>query len=214
MGFIQNAIDQFYMTIGKTEKVYPVQVEKQRIQGQKDPSDVDGDVNVVLDGLDRGRTLIDNQGNKVFELMNEPQAEGLVKYEDFNQDLGNSKYASILMVDRENFVPAQRTWNFEDDFEDSGVSELEYVLKTPRMKEMAINQFEEDSRIVETDNDKWWQDPKIKSAFLFVGAGLFFILASFAQGELYYKEVADNLASNTEALNQLKETVANQFGGN
>jgi len=213
MGFIQNAVDRFYMTIGKTEKVYPVQVEKHRIQGQKNPSQVDENVNITAPVLDRGRTLIDDQGNKKFELMNEPHAEGLVKYEDFNQDLENQPFVSVLMIDRETFVPGQRSWNFDDSFEGSYVSELEYVLKTPRMKEMAVNQFEEDSKIVETNTEKWWQQPKIQSAILFVGAGVFFILAGFAQGELYFKEIGQKLGENTEALNALKDTVANQVGG-
>lgn len=213
MGLIQNFVDKFYMRIGKPEKVYPVKVEKHRIQGQKDPSEIDGDVNIVLEGMDRGRTLVDDNGNMKFELLNEQHAEGLVKYEDFNQDLGDSKYACVLMVDRKNFVPAQRTWSFDEDFEGSGVSELEYVLKTPRMKEMAINQFEEDSKIVETDEDKWWENPKMQSAILFVGAGLFFVLASFAQGELYFKDLAEQLGQNTEAVNSLRDTVASNLGG-
>jgi len=200
MGVIQNIADRFYMTIGKTRKVYPVKVEKHRIQGKKDPSEIDGDVDTVLEGIDRGRTLIDDDGNMKFELMNEPQAEGLVKYEDFSQDLGDTKYVAVLMVDRKNFVPAQRTWNFADDFENSGVSELEYVLKTPKMKEHAVNQFEEDSKIVETDEKKWWQNPKMQSAILFIGAGLFFVLLAFARSEFYVQPLTEQMAGLETAL--------------
>jgi len=271
MGWIQNFVDKFYMTIGKPEKVYPVKVEKHRIQGQNNFDGDLADVNIVKEGMDRGRTLVDDQGNMKFQLQNEPHAEGLVKYEDFNQDLEDTKHATVLMVDRQHFVPMPPQYQFVADTEDikqmkkcrkriseinenlkdledsednpsvnelelkeekkeheykleklkkkyfyegTGVSKIEYVLKTPRMKEMAINQFEEDSKIVETDKKKWWQNPKMQSAILFVGAGLFFVLASFAQGELYYKDVAKQLGQNTEALNALRDSVASQVGGN
>lgn len=198
MGIAQNIVDSFYMKIGKPEKVYPVKVEKHRLQG----TDEEGEKEIVLEGMDRGRTLVDDDGNKKFELLNEQRAEGLVKYEDFNQDLGQEHFASVLMVDRENFVPLTRSYNVDEDYEGSGVSELEYCIKTPRMKEMAINQFEEDAKIVETSEDKWWQQQNIQAAILFISAGLFFIFISISAGETYLGDMVDQMAS-------LEDTIRN-----
>jgi len=107
MGMVQNLVDSFWMKTGKTHKVYPVQVEKHKVKG--------GDI--VFTGMDRGRTLVKN-GNKKFDLMNEPQAEGLVKYEDFAKTK-DKDYVSIVMITRDKFVPLRRQYNLDyDTYED------------------------------------------------------------------------------------------------
>jgi len=209
MGVIQNIADKFYMTIGKTKKVYPVKVEKHRVQGN----------DIIFDEMDRGRTLVDDNGGKTFELMGENQAEGLVKYEDFEKSLKDDNYVSLCMVTRDKFVPLHREYNLDketyldaDELETFDVEEnaLEYVLSVSTFLEWADQHIEQSWKITETDDKKWWQKPKMQSAILFVGAGLFFVLASFAQGELYMKELAENMASLETAV---RESGTNIAGG-
>jgi len=93
------------MTIGKTEKVYPVVVEKHRVKGDT----------LVFDSMDRGRTLVDDDGDKTFELMNEPYAEGLIKYEDFEQTIGGGNRVTLAMIDRDKFVPMHKNYDFSKE---------------------------------------------------------------------------------------------------
>jgi len=217
MGTIQNIADRFWMMIGKTEKVYPVEVEKHRVKGDT----------LVYDGKDRGRTLVDDEGRKNFELLNEPYAEGLVKYEDF-LDTKDGNRVALAMIDRDKFVPLQRKYDFSKDTyldldedeiknpENIEVEEnaLEYVLGVSTFLEWAEQDWQDTSRIVETQNEKWWEQEKFQAAMLFVGAGLFFIFIGFALGETFLKDVAERLAENTEALNQLRNEFGQQIGGN
>lgn len=199
MGVIQNIADKFYMTIGKTRKVYPVKVEKHRVQGNE----------IVFDEMDRGRTLVDDKGNKIFELLNESQAEGLVKYEDFEKSLKGDNYVALCMVNRDKFVPLNREYNLnkdtylsESELENFDVEEnaLEYVLSVSTFLEWADNHIEQSWKITETDDKKWWQNPKMQSAILFIGAGLFFVLLAFARSELYLKPLGEQMANLETAL--------------
>lgn len=214
MGTIQNLADRFWMTIGKTDKVYPVVVEKHRVKG---------DNTVVFDSMDRGRTLVDDEGQKTFELMNEPYAEGLVKYEDFQQTMGGGNRVSVAMIDRDKFVPLHKNYNFDKDtYLDQDVLDeydveynaLEYTLGVSTFLEWAESDWQDSSRIVETQNDTWWQQEKFQAAILFVSAGLFFIFVGFAAGETFLKELSEKLAQNTEAVNSLRDQLAQQLGGN
>jgi len=199
MGAIQNIADRFYMTIGKTKKVYPVKVEKHRVQGDE----------ILFDEMDRGRTLVDDDGHKVFELLNENQAEGLVKYEDFEQSLKGDNYVALCMVNRDKFVPLRRNYNLsketylnDQEIEDFNVDQnsLEYILSVSTFLEWADNHIEQSWKITETDEKKWWQQPKMQSAILFIGAGLFFVLVAFARSELYLKPLGEQMAGLETAL--------------
>lgn len=210
MGVIQNIADRFYMTIGKTKKVYPVQVEKHRVKGDK----------IVFDEFDRGRTLVDDDGNKKFDLKNEEHAEGLVKYEDFEQSLKGDDYVALCMINRDKFAPLKRTYNLdpstyetEENIQQFDIEEnsLEYVLSVSTFLEWADNHIEQSWKITETDEEKWWQKPKMQSAILFIGAGLFFVLTSFAQSELYLKPMTEQMAGLETAL---RNTAGNLAGGN
>lgn len=214
MGTMQNIADRFWMTIGKTEKVYPVIVEKHRVKGD----------DVVYDSRDRGRTLVNDQGRKTFELKGEPYAEGLVKYEDFEETMEGNNRVNIVMIDRDKFVPLKKNYNFsqetyidEDDeiLETVEVQEdaLEYVLGVSTFLEWAENSWQDTSRIVETQEEKWWQQEKFQAAILFVSAGLFFIFLGFAQGEMYWGEVTQQLGQNTESLDALADQLSQQIGG-
>lgn len=213
MGTIQNLADRFWMTIGKTEKVYPVTVEKHRVKGDT----------LVFDSMDRGRTLVDDSGQKTFELLNEPYAEGLVKYEDFEQTMGGSNRVAVAMIDRDKFVPMHKNYNFDketylsDDILDEYNVEynaLEYTLGVSTFLEWAESDWQDSSKIVETNSEKWWQQEKYQASILFVSAGLFFIFVGFAAGETYLGEFAEQMAQNTEAMNQLQQELANRLGGN
>jgi len=213
MGTIQNLADRFWMTIGKTEKVYPVVVEKHRVKGDT----------LVFDSMDRGRTLVDDSGQKTFELLNEPYAEGLVKYEDFEQTMGGTNRVAVAMIDRDKFVPMHKNYNFDketylsDDILDEYNVEynaLEYTLGVSTFLEWAESDWQDSSKIVETNSEEWWQQEKFQAAILFVSAGLFFIFVGFAAGETYLGEFAEQMAQNTEAMNQLQQELANRLGGN
>jgi len=213
MGTIQNLADRFWMTIGKTEKVYPVVVEKHRVKGDT----------LVFDSMDRGRTLVDDSGQKTFELLNEPYAEGLVKYEDFEQTMGGTNRVAVAMIDRDKFVPMHKNYNFDketylsDDILDEYNVEynaLEYTLGDSTFLEWAESDWQDSSKIVETNSEEWWQQEKFQAAILFVSAGLFFIFVGFAAGETYLGEFAEQMAQNTEAMNQLQQELANRLGGN
>jgi len=209
MGTLQNLADRFWITIGKTEKVYPVVVEKHQLI---DHGGDDGKT-LKLDGLDRGRTLIEDDGRKKFELMGEPNVEGFVAYEDFNQDLEGSKYVSVAIDDRDNILPLSRHYDINEDYEGSGIGELEYCVQVNRRKEWAIRDFQESASIVESGTEKWWQQEKFQAAILFVSAGLFFIFVGFAAGETYLKEITDQLGQNTEALQTLQDQISQNLGG-
>jgi len=209
MGVIQNIADRFYMTIGKTRKVYPVKVEKHRVQGDE----------IVFDEMDRGRILVDNQGHKVFELLNESQAEGLVKYEDFEKSLKGDNYVAVCMVNRDKFVPLKREYNIsketylnEDELKTYDVDQnaLEYVLSVSTFLEWADNHIEQSWKITETDEKKWWQNPKMQSAILFIGAGLFFVLLAFARSEFYVQPLTEQMAGLETAL----KNAGSSLGGN
>ena len=208
MGILQNFTDKIYMTIGKPEKVFPVKVEKHRVV-----NDSDGKPTLKLEGLDRGRTLVDENGNKKFQLLNERRAEGLVKYEDFNQDLGSEKYVSIAVTDRDTIVPLERSYNYEKNIEDNAknVNALEYALVTNRLKEWSISDFEQSAKIVETDNKKWWKQPKLQAAMMFGGAGLFFIFIGYAAGEVMIPDLLEALQENTEATRELLDELQGEL---
>jgi len=208
MGTIQNIMDRFWITVGKTEKVYPVQVEKYRVQGE----------NIVFDSMDAGRTLVDDEGNKTFELKNEPYAEGMVSYQDFEETMDGGNRVALVMIDRDKFVPLRKNFDFsqetyldEEEQEMFEVDEnaLEYTLGVSTFLEWAEKDWQESSRIVETENAKWWQQEKFQAAILFVSAGLFFIFVGFAAGETYLKDIAQEMSSLEQAL----KTAGSTLGG-
>jgi len=208
MGTIQNIMDRFWITVGKTEKVYPVQVEKYRVQGE----------NIVFDSMDAGRTLVDDEENKTFELKNEPYAEGMVSYQDFEETMDGGNRVALVMIDRDKFVPLRKNFDFsqetyldEEEQEMFEVDEnaLEYTLGVSTFLEWAEKDWQESSRIVETENAKWWQQEKFQAAILFVSAGLFFIFVGFAAGETYLKDLVEQMSNLEQAL----KTAGSTLGG-
>lgn len=280
MGILQNITDWMYMKTGKAGKVYPVQVEKNRLRGDE----------IVFDEMDRGRTLVKENGEKVFQLLNESEAEGKVSYEDFNDAMKGRNYVSIVMIDRDKFVPLNREFNldyedtyeelpkereitdvnfdteyFKNNFEKPGkvvdaikkfiaknfdkyqdleqltievdgeyvqvdtdyveielqeesqydvdMNTVEYCLSVSSFLEWADQHIEQSWKITETSNEKWWEQEKFQAAILFISAGLFFIFLGYGQGQLFFKELSEQLAQNTEATKNLAEAVRNQIGG-
>lgn len=191
MGVMQNIVDWFYMKTGKEQKVYPVTVEKWKI--------VDGEPVEV--GTDLGRTTVDDNGNKQFELYGEELAEGKVKYEDIKHLEDGSKKVSICLTDRENLAPLNKEFKTEESFEGSDLTALEYCVKAGRMKDWVEESIEESYKIAETDDKKWWQADQVKWAIIMISTGLFFIFLGVANGEFYLKPFGERIAELTEALN-------------
>jgi len=126
------------------------------------------------------------------------------------------------MIDRDKFVPMHKEYNFEKQtyLDDEVLNEynvqynaLEYTLGVSTFLEWAEKDWQDSSRIVETETEKWWQQEKFQAAILFVSAGLFFIFVGFAAGETYLKEITDQLGQNTEALNTLQDQISQNLGG-
>jgi hypothetical protein len=126
------------------------------------------------------------------------------------------------MITREEFIPLKKSFDTsvasyttEEERENYDITHdaLEYVLGVSTYLEWAEQDYDDSAKIVETSEDKWYEQPKIQAAMLFVGAGLFFVLASVAQGELYYKDVAKRLAENTQALRTVQEGLSSNIGG-
>ena len=202
-------IDKFYMTIGKSKQVYPVKVEVHKVRENEN-----GEPDFKPEGFTRGRTVVGEDGSMSFELEDESYVEGNIKYEDFNQDVNGQPFVSVAITDRNTCLPIPRTYNIDRDYEGSGMGEIEYALKTERIKDLAIDSYRDEAKIVETSKDRWWEQEKVQAAFLFVGAGLFFVFIGFALGETFLKDVAERLAENTEAVNQLGNQLGQQIGGN
>lgn len=212
MGVLQNIADRFWITIGQTKKVYPVKVHKYK---------PDGDESAVFAGEDRGRTLIDDEGNKTFELMNEPQAEGYVGVEDFEKSSAASNLVSVIMF-RDEFAPLDSSFNFdnntfmsEEDIEKYDPicdNALEYCIVTSSYKQYLESGWGDVVSVSETQEDSWLSDPRIVSSIMYIGAGLFFIFVGFAAGETFLKELVEKLSQNTEAVNQLQEQLAQNIG--
>lgn len=211
MSVMQNLFDQFWLKIGKTEKVYPVKIKKHRLKGD----------DIVFEGIDRGRTLKDEQtGEKRFELAGEPFAEGIVNYEDFEKAT-NGEWVSVLMVNRDKFVPLKTNYNIsketymdQEELQKFDVDQnaLEYVLSVSSFLEWADKHIEQSWKITETEQEKWWQNSTVQSAILFVGMGLFFVISFYGHGELYAKELASNTAALEETMSQALQSGA--IGGN
>lgn len=201
MGVMQRLYDSFWMKIGKTEKVYPVQIKKHRLKGGE----------IVFDGIDRGRTLKDSEsGEKRFEISGEPFAEGIVNYEDFEKS-SDGDWISVLMINRDKFVPLKTEYNIdketyldEEELEKFDIEEnaLEYTLSVASFLEWADKHIEQSWKITETDSEKWWQSNAAQSAALFIGAGLFFVLLGVARGEFYVKPLAEQMSQLESALRQ------------
>lgn len=202
MGIIQNIVDSFKMKIGKSEEVYPVKVIKHRVHGDEP----------ILTGFDQGRTLIDEQGNKKFELRNEPNAQGYVKYEDFRKTDTNREIVDILMINRDKFVPLRSNYNLElpedvtpEEIEDENLevdmNALEYTLSVSTFLDWADKHIEQSWQVVETTEDAWYQTAQAKWAIIMVSTGLFFVFLAVANGEFYLKPFGQKITTLAEALN-------------
>lgn len=198
------------------EEIYPVKVEKFRVKGLNqaekeeladDSENVDeidwSKLNIVFDSFDRGRTIIDDEEDReYFELMNEPQAEGKVNYNDLDNFV-QEPLTSIVMISRQKFVPVRREFDKQEKMDDpSGWPKLKYMFSLESYLDWAREDWRVTRSMAENESEKWWQDRTIQAVMMALGFGIFFILASYGSGELYLKPFTEQLASFETVLEQ------------
>lgn len=180
MGVLDNISKRFYMTIGKPEKVYPVSVEKYKRRG-------DDWVKVK----DRGRTVTKEKG-KVFELMKENHIETNIPYSAFDKTSSGTDEATVLMPERDTVVPAKKNIKVEAE-EGETKGSIDLVVDIEAWENWAEQEFQDSAKIVETDEEAWWQDKTVQAMMIFFGAGLFFVFVgvgySYAINEAVIQEL-------------------------
>lgn len=154
---ISGLAEKFWMKIGKPEKVYPVKVEKHKRRGEEN----------WVKQMDRGRTVVEDKG-KVFELMNEPHVNTKVPYSAFNNTADGSDEVTVLMPERDTVVPAETQIDPENE-------KIETVVDTTAWETWAEQEFQDSAKIVETEEEKWWENRNVQAMMIFFGAGLFFV---------------------------------------
>jgi len=207
----------YYKKRGKMEEIYPVKVEKFRVKGlnqaekeeladkaEDEDEEIDwSELNIVFDSFDRGRTIIDDEDEReYFELMNEPQAEGKVNYNDLDNFV-QEPLTSIVMISRQSFVPVRREFAKEEEMDDgSGWPKLKYMFSLESYVDYMKEEWRVTRSMAENESEKWWQDRTIQAVMMALGFGIFFILASYGSGELYLKPFTEQLASFETVLEQ------------
>lgn len=164
---------------------------------------------------DRARTLKKENGELELEMLREPDKTVSVGYEYFTNRNDGKEEVELLKPARGSFLPIKNSLKGEektvyhcsgcskkyvgskpDECErcnvksfDSGTEysglDVDKIHDVKNWKLWAEKEFREDAKIVEIDEKKWWESPKIQAAILFFGAGLFFTLVGFGYGQVW-----------------------------
>jgi len=181
---------------------------KQEIQELKEEEqELFGEVDIVFDSFDRGRTRIipDENDREIFELMNEPQAQGKVDYRDFDRYI-NEPFANVLMYSRKHFIPLKKEFATNEELGDgSGWPKLKYVLSVETMLDWAKQDWQLTKRMAENESEAWWQDRTVQAVMIAIGFGLFYIMAAWGQGNFYLEPFTEQLVSLENTLQEFME---------
>jgi len=165
-----------------------------------------GSLNIVFDSFDRGRTIIDEEKEReYFELMNEPQARGKVNYNDLDNYV-QEPLTSIVMISRKHFIPVNREFDLTEEMGDeSGWPKLKYAFSLETYIDYMREEWRVTRSMAENEAEKWWQDTTIQAFIMFLGAGIFFILLAYGQGQFFMEPMTEQMASLESALNEFMD---------
>lgn len=173
---------------------------------------------------DRGRTRVLENGDEIFELFHEAEAQtSSVPYSYFTPRADGRDELEILMPTRQTIIPLphdigvdagslEELWEKEEgtvdeddlpfDPENDDIG-LELVADLETATKWAKQQYEDSAEIVQTENEAFWKTDWFKAAVLFIGGGLFFILLGIGYSEVISRpliEKIDNLMSTLDTM--------------
>lgn len=188
MGMIKSAKRTYLQKTGKIEKAWPIVVRVYRKAGEG---------NYVLSQVTRGRSLRDEEENDTvkLEIMDAPLETVEVPYKFFTNRRDGVDELEIVRHTRTSFSPLQKdiNCNGEDDEE----AAIEKIYDIEQMKKTAINDFEQKSRVVESEDEHWIHNRTVQALLVFFGAGLFFVLLGIGYSRVVSQPLLD-------AVNQLQ----------
>ena len=162
-----------------------------------------GNLNIVFDSPDRGRTVIDEEEDReYFELMNEPQASGKVNYNDLDNYV-QEPLTSVVMISRQHFIPVNRDFDLTEEMDDeTGWPKLKYAFSIETYIDYMREEWRVTRSMAENESEKWWQDSTIQAVLMAIGFGVFYILVSYGAGEFYLQPFAEQMASLDQTLQE------------
>jgi hypothetical protein len=184
MGILNNIKASFYKKIGKPEKVYPVEVNIYQKRA-------DSKIKIK----DRGRAVKESDTDDYqFELMNfNHDGPIYAPYDHFVNRKDGSNEINFVLQDRNKIVPVKEKVAEDEE-------ELRKTTEQLDNKDFAEKEFEKITEIVKSKDDALWKQDWFQAVTVFVGAGLFFILASYGQGQLFMEPLTQEMSELRNAI--------------
>lgn len=183
MGMIQSVRRTYLDKTGKINDEWPIKVRVYRESGEE---------NYVLSQETRGRSVREeeNQDTVKLEVLDMPLETVEVPYKYFTNRRDGVDELEIVRHTRTSFSPLQKKISSKNSG-DSEESTLEKIYDIEQMKKTAINDFEQKSQVVESEEDGWLDNKYVQVFILFLGAGIFFVLLGIGYSRVISQPVLD-----------------------
>jgi len=182
MGMIQSARRTYLQKTGKIKEAWPIVIRIYREAGEG---------NYVLSKVTRGRSLRDedNRDTVKLEVMDAPLETVEVPYKYFTNRRDGVDELEIVRHTRTSFSPLQKKIKCKGP--DDEEAALDKIYDIEQMKKTAISDFEQKSKVVENDDEPWFENKYVQVFILFLGAGIFFVLLGIGYSRVVSQPVLD-----------------------
>lgn len=187
---LQNIKYNLYKKFGKDRNLWPVTVWRKVRRGKEWRWE-----------KDRGRRRKNPEtGEWEYEFLKDDVVTDAVSYEHIQTGSNGNDLLIVAKPEKDVVMPVneETTVRQDEDYEGPAEADMKWVMDQSHFIQVGKNALERSYDIVQTDEGKWWQEDKLQAAFLFVGAGIFFMLLGIS-----YSKVISNTA--VEQLNQIAQ---------
>jgi len=179
MGFIAKMQRTYLEKTGKIKEKWPIVIRIYREVGEG---------NYVLSKTTRGRSLKEDDDTIKLEVLDTPLETTEVPYKYFTNRRDGVDELEVVRHTRTSFSPLQLKI---DSTGEKGEDTVQKIYDIEQMKKTAINDFEQKSNVVETEDEHWINNKYVQVFILFLGAGIFFVLLGIGYSRVVSQPVLD-----------------------
>lgn len=186
-----------YKILGKDREIWPVTVWKKVRRG-------DSMENGQWETDRARRTKNPKTGEEEYQFLKTGEITDSISYKHLTQGPGGHPLLIAAEPEKGVVLPAKEDWELEEGEEGPDNVDMGWVMDQSHFIKVGKNELERSYDIVRTDESAWWQEDKLQAAFLFVGAGVFFMLLGIS----YSKVISEGAVQDLTQLAKQAQTAA------
>lgn len=174
-----------YKKLGRDRKIWPVTVWRMVRRGDQ-----------WVWETDRGRRRKNPETDEwEYEFLKDDVVTDAISYEHMTKGPNGHDLLFVAKPEKDVVMPVDQETRVEEAEEGPDDVEMDWVMDQAHFIKVGENVLERSFDIVKTDDKAWWQEEKLQAAFLFVGAGIFFMLLGISYSKLISETAVETLNS-------------------